>query len=84
MSKQSTIADNETAKAYDKIQSGYLEASNSGRLEILHDLKNLLVQVHSGTPIFDHHCYTRDGYPVYISAGDQLESIERHIKSLTN
>ena len=76
-----TFANNQTATAYKRIQSGYSDASNEGRLQILLSLKQLLIQAPSYTPIFDHGVYVA-GHKVVINATDQLDSVQRHIDRL--
>ena len=74
----SILANNDTAIAYGRSQSGYIDASREGRLQILLNLKQLLIQARSYTTIFDHEVYV-DGHRVVINAADQLVSVQRHI-----
>jgi len=78
----STIAINETAQAYNRIQSGYADADDSGKLEILLVLKQLLIQSHSRTPIFDFGYSVVTGGHAYVYASEQLDRVNRHIETL--
>ena len=76
----SHIANNHIAQAYNRIQSGYCDASEAGRIQILLKLKQLLTEAPSHTPIFDHECYDHTtGQRIYISASEQLDNIIRHL-----
>jgi len=78
----STIANNETALAYDRIQSGYADADDSRKLEILLALRQLLIQTPYRTPIFDFGYDFTIGGHAYVYASEQLDRVNRHIKSL--
>ena len=77
-----SIADNTTAKAYDRLQKSidWCEASDEAQLEVMLVMKQLLIEAPSWTPIFDFGgCCLISGAPHVRIAADQLGSVLRRI-----
>ncbi len=76
------IAENETARAYDRLQKSinWDTASDYAQIEVMLVIKQLLIEARSYTPIFDFQCTVIEtGQQSVRTANEQLGNICRRL-----
>ena len=72
------IGNNETARAYNRLQNSidWATASDESQINVMEIMRQLLIQAASHTVIFTYG----EGFP-YRTASEQLESVDRRLAS---